>query len=101
MRKCWNWQTGMTKDHVVPDREGSSPFFRIIYLEGRDVPGCEGITTFLFRINPAIDNPLPVLPTMPEDFPLRNAGHFYKRLFRFRQRKIRLFLKYVLIEKDR
>ena len=28
MRKCWNWQTGMTKDHVVPDREGSSPFFR-------------------------------------------------------------------------
>ena len=29
MRKCWNWQTGMTKDHVVPDREGSSPFFRI------------------------------------------------------------------------
>ena len=31
MRKCWNWQTGMTKDHVVPDREGSSPFFRIAY----------------------------------------------------------------------
>ena len=31
MRKCWNWQTGMTKDHVVPDREGSSPFFRIIF----------------------------------------------------------------------
>ncbi len=29
MRKCWNWQTGMTKDHVVLHREGSSPFFRI------------------------------------------------------------------------
>ncbi len=28
MRKCWNWQTGMTKDHVVLHREGSSPFFR-------------------------------------------------------------------------
>ena len=28
-RKCWNWQTGMTKDHVIDDREGSSPFFRI------------------------------------------------------------------------
>ena len=27
-RKCWNWQTGMTKDHVIDDREGSSPFFR-------------------------------------------------------------------------
>ena len=23
-----NWQTGMTKDHVVYDREGSSPFSR-------------------------------------------------------------------------
>ena len=34
MRKCWNWQTGMTKDHVVPDREGSSPFFRIAYSPG-------------------------------------------------------------------
>ena len=34
MRKCWNWQTGMTKDHVVPDREGSSPFFRITYSPG-------------------------------------------------------------------
>ena len=20
LRKCWNWQTGMTKDHVVIDR---------------------------------------------------------------------------------
>ena len=28
MRKCWNWQTGMTKDHVLPESEGSSPFFR-------------------------------------------------------------------------
>ena len=27
-RECWNWQTGMTKDHVVYDREGSSPFSR-------------------------------------------------------------------------
>ena len=29
MRKCWNWQTGMTKDHVTIGREGSSPFFRM------------------------------------------------------------------------
>ena len=29
MRKCWNWQTGMTKDHVRLASEGSSPFFRI------------------------------------------------------------------------
>ena len=29
MRGCWNWQTGMTKDHVIDDREGSSPFPRI------------------------------------------------------------------------
>ncbi len=25
----------MTKDHVVPDREGSSPFFRIAYEDPR------------------------------------------------------------------
>ena len=31
MRKCWNWQTGMTKDHVHQVSEGSSPFFRTIY----------------------------------------------------------------------
>ena len=29
MRKCWNWQTGMTKDHVSDRRVGSSPIFRI------------------------------------------------------------------------
>ncbi len=29
MRKCWNWQTGMTKDHVSVGSEGSSPFSRI------------------------------------------------------------------------
>ena len=32
-RKCWNWQTGMTKDHVYQVREGSSPFFRRITPE--------------------------------------------------------------------
>ena len=29
MRECWNWQTGMTKDHVLVGRAGSSPAFRI------------------------------------------------------------------------
>ena len=29
MRECWNWQTGMTKDHVSVRRAGSSPAFRI------------------------------------------------------------------------
>ena len=29
MRECWNWQTGMTKDHVSDRRAGSSPAFRI------------------------------------------------------------------------
>ena len=28
-RECWNWQTGMTKDHVRLPREGSSPSSRI------------------------------------------------------------------------
>ena len=28
MRECWNWQTGMTKDHVSVGSEGSSPFSR-------------------------------------------------------------------------
>ncbi len=29
MRSCWNWQTGMTKDHVSLRRVGSSPILRI------------------------------------------------------------------------
>ena len=28
-RSCWNWQTGMTKDHVLVGRVGSSPILRI------------------------------------------------------------------------
>lgn len=31
MRECWNWQTGMTKDHVSVGSEGSSPFSRIVF----------------------------------------------------------------------
>ena len=30
MRECWNWQTGMTKDHVSVGSEGSSPFSRMM-----------------------------------------------------------------------
>ena len=30
MRSCWNWQTGMTKDHVSQRRVGSSPILRRI-----------------------------------------------------------------------
>lgn len=26
MRKCWNWQTGMTKDHVSTDVRVQVPF---------------------------------------------------------------------------
>lgn len=29
MRSCWNWQTGMTKDHVLVGRVGSSPILRM------------------------------------------------------------------------
>ncbi len=29
LRECWNWQTGMTKDHVRVASEGSSPFSRM------------------------------------------------------------------------
>ena len=28
MRECWNWQTGMTKDHVSVGSVGSSPISR-------------------------------------------------------------------------
>lgn len=31
MRSCWNWQTGMTKDHVLVGRVGSSPILRMSY----------------------------------------------------------------------
>ena len=31
MRMCWNWQTGMTKDHVLVGRAGSSPAIRRMY----------------------------------------------------------------------
>ena len=30
LRECWNWQTGMTKDHVRLASVGSSPISRII-----------------------------------------------------------------------
>ena len=40
MRSCWNWQTGMTKDHVVLHREGSSTFFRT------DKTHCKAVSFF-------------------------------------------------------
>lgn len=33
MRSCWNWQTGMTKDHVSLRRVGSSPILRSVRCE--------------------------------------------------------------------
>ena len=33
MRSCWNWQTGMTKDHVLVGRVGSSPILRTQWRE--------------------------------------------------------------------
>lgn len=33
MRSCWNWQTGMTKDHVSQRRVGSSPILRTQWRE--------------------------------------------------------------------
>ena len=38
MRTCWNWQTGMTKDHVPPGRSGSSPVVRRRYPESEKIP---------------------------------------------------------------
>lgn len=39
MRSCWNWQTGMTKDHVSLRRVGSSPILRIDKMMGTALDG--------------------------------------------------------------
>ena len=44
MRECWNWQTGMTKDHVSVGSEGSSPFSRIIFMNNKS----DGLVFFMF-----------------------------------------------------
>ena len=49
MRECWNWQTGMTKDHVLVGRAGSSPAFRIELktLESKPIQGFFFFVIFL------------------------------------------------------